>query len=73
MGSKDAWEKILELARRIDDGVAARRGVDPGNAMELARAVVAFQRRLSGGPSLSPPAAPSPAGDQPENGQPEGP
>jgi hypothetical protein len=55
MASKDAWEEILELARRIDDGVAARRGVDPGEAMDLARSVMAFQHRLSGGPSLAPP------------------
>jgi hypothetical protein len=58
MASKDPWEEILELARRIDDGVAARRGVDPGEAMELARAVVAFQQRIAHGPSLAPPGTP---------------
>jgi hypothetical protein len=54
MASKDPWEEILELARRVDDGVAARRGVDPAEAMALARAVVAFQQRIAHGASLPP-------------------
>jgi hypothetical protein len=58
MSSKDPWEEILELARRIDDGVAARRGVNAAEAMELARAVMAFQERLSSRPSAG---APGPA------------
>jgi hypothetical protein len=58
MTSKDPWEEILELARRVDDGVAARRGVDPAEAMELARAVVAFQQRIAHGASLPPTGAP---------------
>lgn len=69
MASKDAWEQILELARSIDDGVAARRGVDPHVAMELARAVMAFQQRLSVGPSLAPPGAPTTQGEQAGNEQ----
>jgi hypothetical protein len=49
MGSKDAWESILELARRIDDGVAARRGVDAQEAMALVGAVIEFQAQLTAG------------------------
>jgi hypothetical protein len=49
MGSKDAWENILELARRIDDGVAARRGVDAQEAMDLVGAVIQFQAQLTAG------------------------
>jgi hypothetical protein len=54
MPTKDPWEEILELARRIDDGVAARRGVNPTEAMELVRAVMAFQERLASGAPAAP-------------------
>jgi hypothetical protein len=53
MAGVDAWEKILELARRVDGAVASRRGIDAGDALELARAVVAFHQRLSAGPVLA--------------------
>jgi hypothetical protein len=61
MAEGDAWEKILQLARRIDEAVASRRGVDAEEALQLARAVVAFQQRIASGSVLTPvPGASSP-------------
>jgi hypothetical protein len=61
MAEGDAWEKILQLARRIDEAVASRRGVDAEEALQLARAVVAFQQRIASGSVLTPvPSASSP-------------
>ncbi len=65
MGSKDAWESILELARRIDDGVAARRGVDAGEALDLVRAVIEFQAQLTAGVVWRGPALSDDRGPQP--------
>lgn len=65
----DAWEKILELARRVDGAVASRRGIDAGDALALARAVVAFHQRLSAGPVLTP----VPADQPPPNAEPGAP
>jgi hypothetical protein len=59
MTEGDAWEKILQLARRIDDAVASRKGVDAEEALQLARAVVAFQQRITGGAVLTPVPGPS--------------
>lgn len=69
MAGVDAWEKILELARRVDGAVASRRGIDAGEALELARAVVAFHQRLSTGPVLTP----VPAAEQPPDPEPAAP
>jgi hypothetical protein len=45
-GEGAAWEKILELARRIDGRALARRPVRPDQAVGLAHAVLAFQEGL---------------------------
>jgi hypothetical protein len=54
LGPGQDWEQIVELARRIDHGVASRQGIDNTEVLRLARAVVAFQRRLTGGSLLTP-------------------
>lgn len=48
------WEQIVELARRIDHGVASRQGIDGDEVLRLARAVLTFQRRLATGSVLTP-------------------
>ncbi|HZU83444.1 MAG TPA: hypothetical protein VE987_11030 [Polyangiaceae bacterium] len=48
-GPGEDWEQIVALARRIDHEVASRKGIDNGEVLRLARAVVAFQQRLAGG------------------------
>lgn len=53
MPEVDAWERILQLARRIDEAVASRRGVDTDEALQLARAVVSFQQQLASGVVLT--------------------
>ena len=42
------WERIVELAKRVDARANARRPVDEDTALELARAIGEFQRRLDG-------------------------
>jgi hypothetical protein len=41
------WEEIVSLARRLDQDVASRQGIDIAGALCLAQAVVAFQRRVN--------------------------
>ena len=41
------WEEIVSLARRLDQDVASRQGIDVAGALRLAQAVVAFQRRVT--------------------------
>jgi hypothetical protein len=67
IGPGQDWEQIVELARRIDHGVAARQGIDSVEVLRLAHALVAFQRRLASGsiltPVIEPAAADSPRED----------
>ncbi len=48
------WEEVVELARLIDHGVAARQGVEGAEVLRLARAVLAFHGRLASGPVVAP-------------------
>jgi hypothetical protein len=47
------WEDVVELARVIDHGVASRHGVDAADVLRLARAVLAFHRRLASGSAVT--------------------
>jgi hypothetical protein len=65
MSSEQAWEEIVDLARTIDRGVADHQGVDHAEVLRLAKAVVAFQRRITSR-SFSPPETDSSTGSDPE-------
>jgi hypothetical protein len=54
MGARQEWEEIVELARRIDHGVASRQGIDAQEVLRLALAVGAFQRGLTAGWVVTP-------------------
>ncbi len=42
----NTWERIVELARRVDARATARRPPDEATILELARAVLAFERTI---------------------------
>jgi hypothetical protein len=55
------WESIVLLARKLDGAVAAGMGVDAETALRLARALVAFDRRVADSKLLVRPSAGSPS------------
>jgi hypothetical protein len=59
MSSGQVWEQIVDLARTIDRGVADHQGVNHAEVLRLAKAVMAFQRRITSRSFSSPEADPS--------------
>jgi len=54
------WENVVTLAREVDASFARGQVPDSTTVARLARAVLDFQKELSGAPSSRPPSRPPP-------------